>query len=205
MIQVSAVVTDKFGSPVVVPTMYMEILDSTGKEYWPLSPIARNVSSFAKLISTNELKHNTRYIVRVGINRKLSPQGYEFFKTKNRKIIPAFIPLVFAPLIIALGLDLIPKEAKRPIFLTYKTELDARVCPICEPNEGLVFAVDDPKLIRIGPPELGGETHYGCRCHYDMEVALNAALAKVQRIINVGRAAMVVQAVQKHKRMLVVN
>jgi len=199
MIQVSAVVTDKFGSPVVVPTMYMEILDSTGKEYWPLSPIARNVSSFAKLISTNEFKHNTRYIVRVGINTKLSPQGYVFFKTENRKIIPAFIPLVFAPLILAPGLDLIPAEAKKPIFLTYRTELDARVCPICRPNEGLVFAVDDPKLIRIGPPELGGQTHFGCRCHYDMEVALNAALAKVQRIINAGRAAMIVSAIQKHK------
>lgn len=217
MIQVSAVVTDKFGQPVVVPTMYMEILDSAGKEYWPLSPIARNVSSFAKLISTNEFKHNTRYIVRVGINRKLSPQGYEFFKTKNRKIIPAFIPLVFAPLVLVPRLDLdpeldliprldlIPEEAKKPIFLTYKTELDARVCPICEPNEGLVFAVDDPKLIRIGPPELGGETHFGCRCHYDMEVALNAALAKVQRIIDAGRAAMVVHAVQKHKELMVIN
>ena len=83
MIQVSASVTDKFGAPVVVPTLYMEILDSTGRQYWKLAPIARGVSSFAKLISTNELKHNTRYIIRVSTNRKLSPQGFDFFKTEK--------------------------------------------------------------------------------------------------------------------------
>lgn len=202
MIQISAVVTDRLGAPVVVPTMYLEILDSTGKQYWPLSPIARNVSSFAKLISTNELKHNTRYVVRVGINRKLSPQGYDFFKTKNQKLTPAFIPLLFAPSIL---LPLIPKEARKPIFLTYKTELDPRVCVICRPFEGLVFAIDDPKIIRIGPPDLGGQTHYGCRCHYDMEVAVNPAMAKVQRILDSARVVMVVQAVQKHKQLMVVN
>ena len=202
MIQISAVVTDRFGSPVVVPTMYMEILDSTGREYWKLSPIARNVSSFAKLISTNELKHNTRYTVRVSTNRKLSPQGYDFFKTKKRKILPAFIPLLFAPLVL---IPLIPKEAKKPIFLTYKTELDARVCVICRPNEGLVFAVDDPNIIKIGPPDLGGETHYGCRCHYDMSVAINAAVVKVQRQLRAARIVMAISAIQNHKQKMVIN
>ncbi len=195
MIQISAAVTDKFGSPVVVPTMYMEILDSTGRPYWKLAPIVRNASSFAKLISTNEMKHNTRYIVRVGINTKLSPQGYDFFKTRNKKLTPAFIPLIFAPLIVV---PFIPEEARKPLFLTYKTELDARVCPICRPNEGLVFPIDSPDVIRIGPPDLGGETHYGCRCHYDISVAINAALAQIQRQLRAVRPVMAILAVQKH-------
>ena len=199
MIQVSAAVTDRLGAPVVVPTLFMEILDSTGREYWKLSPMARNEHSFAKLISTSEMKHNTRYIVRVATNRKLSPQGYDFFKTRKEKLHPAFIPLLFAPAVIIPSLELIPKEARKPIFLTYKTELDQRVCPICRPNEGLVFAIDDPKIIKIGPPELGGDTHYGCRCHYDMSLAVNPARAKVLRQIHAGRAAMVILAVQKHK------
>jgi len=195
MIQISAAVTDKFGSPVVVPTMYLEILDSTGKPYWRLSPIVRDASTFAKLISTNEMKHNTRYIVRVGINRKLSPHGYDFFKTRNRKLVPLFIPLVFTPFVIT---PLIPKEARKPLFLTYKTELDARVCPICKPNEGLVFPIDSPDVIRIGPPDLGGETHYNCRCHYDISVAVNAALAQIQRQLRAVRPIMAILAVQKH-------
>ncbi len=200
MVQVSAAITDRFGAPVVVPTLFMEILDSTGREYWPLTPIARNVSSFAKLISTTEMRHNTRYIVRVTTNKKLSPQGYDFFKLRNEGLHPAFIPLLFAPAVLIPGqLELIPKEARKPIFATYRTELDERVCPICKPNEGLVFAIDDPKIIRIGPSELGGQTHYGCRCHYDLEYAVNAAVAKVQRQLRAARVVMIVNAIQKHK------
>jgi len=202
MIQVSVAVTDRLGSPVVVPTLFMEILDSTGREYWKLSPMARGTSGFAKLISTSELKHNTRYTVRVSTNRKLSPQGFDFFKTKKQRIPPPFIPLLFAPAVL---IPLIPKEAKKPIFLTYKTELDARVCPICRPNEGLVFAIDDPKVIKIGPPELGGDTHFGCRCHYDMSVAINAAVLKVQRQLRAARVIMYVSAIQNHKQKMVVT
>ena len=202
MIQVAVAVTDKFGAPVVVPTLYMDIIDSTGRVAWKLSLMARDVSSFAKLISTSELNHNTRYQVRVSSNRKLSPQGYDFFKTK-RKIGPlAFIPILFAPMVLIpkSPIPLVPKDAKRPIFLTYKTELDARVCPICKPNEGLTFPIDAKDIIKIGPPQLGGETHYGCRCHYDIEMAVNAAVAKIARMLRSIKVAMVISEVQKHKR-----
>ena len=139
MIQVAAAVTDKFGTPIVAKTLYMEILDSKGRVYWKLAPIERNVSSFAKLIATNEMKSNTRYQIRVSINRKLSPMGYTFFKT-SKKIIPlGLIPLAFAPGILMPENDLIPKAAQIPIMATYKTELDGRVCPICKPNQGLTL------------------------------------------------------------------
>ena len=83
MVQISAIVTDKFGTPVTVPTLYMEILDSKGRPYWNLSPVERGQSGFSKLISTNELKSNTRYTVRVSTNRSLSPQGFTFFQKRT--------------------------------------------------------------------------------------------------------------------------
>ena len=199
MVQISAVVTDKFGAPVVVPNLFMEILDSKGREYWKLSLVQREANGFSKLISTNELKHNTRYTVRVSTNRKLSPQGWTFFKTSKRKIIPALIPSLLAPLV------LIPKKAQNPIWLIYRTELDHKVCTICQPHEGKKFRPNDDRIIRIGPPELGGETHYNCRCHYDMELNINPAFAKVQRMLKSVRAAIAVAQVTKHKQKELLN
>jgi hypothetical protein len=201
MIQVAAAVTDKFGTPIVVPTLYMEILDSKGRVYWKLSPIERNVSSFAKLIATNEMRSNTRYQVRISTNRKLSPMGYTFFKTRKRIIPLGILPILMVPGILIPENQLIPESAKRPIFVTYKTELDGRVCPICRPNEGLTFPINSPDIIKIGPPDLGGETHYGCRCHYDIEQAVNAAVAKIQRMLRSVNVVAPVIAVRKHKKL----
>jgi len=204
MIQIAAAVTDKFGTPIVVPTLYMEILDSKGRVYWKLSPIERNVSSFAKLIATNEMRANTRYQVRVSTNRKLSPMGYNFFKT-NKKVLPlGILPILMVPGILIPKNTLIPEAAKRPVYALYRTELDGKVCPICRPNEGLVFNVNDPNIIRIGPPEFNGQTHWGCRCHYDIQYAVNAAVAKIQRMLRSVHAVKAVIAVQQHKRKLVV-
>jgi len=202
MIQIAAAVTDKFGTPIVADKLYMEIIDSKGRVYWRLALIETNVSSFAKLIATNEMRANTRYQVRVSINRKLSPMGYTFFKTAKRIIPLGILPVLMVPGILIPRNELIPKSAKKPIFVTYKTEKDARVCVICRPNEGLTFPIDSPNIIRIGPPDLGGETHYGCRCHYDIEQAVNAAVAKINRMLRSVKVVSAVAAVQQHKRKL---
>jgi len=203
MIQIAAAVTDKFGTPVVVPTLYMEIIDSKGRVYWRLSPIERNVSAFAKLIATNELRSNTRYQIRISTNRKLSPMGYAFFKTSKKNLPLGIIPALMVPGILVPRNTLIPEAAKRPIMITYKTELDAKVCVICRPFEGLVFEVNDPNLIRIGPPEFSGQTHWGCRCHYDIQYAVNAAVAKITRMLRSVKVVAAVIEVQKHKRKMV--
>lgn len=199
MIQISATVTNPLGAPVVTSVLYMEIIDSKGRVYWPLSPIARDVNGFSKLISTREMRSNTRYQVRVSINRKLSPQGWAFFKTSKKSLALAFIPALIAPLV------LIPKKALDPTWLIYRTELDAKVCPICKPHEGKRFRPKDSDIIRIGPPELGGETHYGCRCHYDMELAVNPAQAKVESMLRAIKIITAVESVTKHKQKLAVN
>ena len=209
MVQIAVSVNDKFGTPLVVPTLYMDIIDSKGIVFWRTSLIAENVSSFAKLISTNELKHNTRYQVRIGTTRKLTPHSYTYFKTKKHIGPLAFIPLLFAPAVLTPENEvleryqLIPKDAQVPIFLTYATELDARVCPICKPNEGLTFAINDPDVIRIGPSALGGATHWGCRCHYNIEQAVNAAVHKVEGMLKAMRMVKIVKAVKKHKALQV--
>ncbi len=208
MVQVAVSVNDQFGVPVVVPTLYMDIIDSKGIVFWRTSLIARDVSSFAKLISTSELKHNTRYQIRVGTTNKLTPHGYTYFKTKKRLGPIVFIPLLFAPAILVPQnktleqYKLIPKEAQKPIFLTYRTELDARVCPICKPNEGLTFPINSKNVIRIGPSELNGQTHWACRCHYDIEQAVNAAVHKVEGMLKAMKMVKIVQAVRKHKALV---
>ena len=96
-----------------------------------------------------------------------------------------------------LPLTLVPETPDKPIYLVYTTELDQRVCPICINFEGRTFKPDDPDIIRIGPPELGGRTHYNCRCVYTPENVLNAALLKAKTL----RASILaVVAVRKHKQ-----
>lgn len=196
MLSVSVAITNPMGLSVTVPKVYMEILDSKGIVVWPLSVIAKNTSGFTRLISTAELETNTRYTVRTALNPKLVKQSYSFFKT-TKSIIPGLlVPLtLLSPTLFPQ--TLIPETPDKPIYLVYTTELDQRVCPICKNFEGRTFSPDDPDLIRIGPPELGGKTHYGCRCVYTPENVLNAALLKAKTM----RAKILtVVAVTKYKK-----
>lgn len=196
MLEVSVAITSPLGLSVTVPRVYMEILDSKGVVVWPLSVIAKNTSGFTRLISTAELETNTRYTVRTALNPKLVKQAFSFFKT-TKSIIPGLLlPLtLLSPTLFPQ--TLIPETPEKPIYLVYTTELDQRVCPICINFEGRTFAPDDPDLIRIGPPELGGKTHYGCRCVYTPENVLNAALLKAKTL----RASILaVVAVRKFKQ-----
>lgn len=196
MLEVSVAITSPTGLSVTVPKVYMEIVDSKGIVVWPLSVIAKNTSGFTRLISTAELETNTRYTVRTAINPKLVKQSFSFFKT-TKSIFPGLlIPLtLLSPSLVPL--TLVPETPEKPMWLVYTTELDQRVCPICVNFEGRTFAPNDPDLIRIGPPELGGRTHYRCRCVYTPENVLNAALLKAKTM----RASILaVVAVTKYKK-----
>ena len=65
--------------------------------------------------------------------------------------------------------------------------------------------VVDSDIIRIGPPHLGGETHFNCRCHYDMVLETNPAFAKVQRMLKAVKVILAITAVKKHKQELMVR
>ena len=177
MIQINSQINDTLsGQPMKFDRIYMQIIDEKGVEVWPLSTIAMDADHFNKLISTIELEPG-KYTIRISPSRKLHPMGatsFEIEKTKRGIIVP-LIPLFLIAPATAITVDKIKKEFVEPgvdsgkiAFLAYKTERDSRVCPICRPHEGKVFRPDDPNLIKIGPPQFGGETHYGCRCHYDI-------------------------------------
>lgn len=209
MLEISVAVTDQFGISKTAPRIYMEIIDSKGIIVWPLSVIAKNTSAFSRLISTAELETNTNYTIRIAINTKMIRQAYAFFKTGRTPIPGLIAPISLLPTILPRILDptllkkLIPKTLKKKdiakkIYLVYTTELDQRVCPICLNFAGRTFAIDDPNIIKIGPPELGGETHYNCRCVYTPENVLIAAVVKAKAIrANVMK---VILAVKKHKQ-----
>lgn len=163
--------------PMPFDVIYMEILDSKGVPVWPLSTIEKNSATLSKLISTAEMKKG-KYTVRITPSRYRRPIGVAEFEIEDTDmtLIP-LIPLALLAIPSSTSQEKVEREFVEPpeppkiAWLIYRTERDSRVCPICRPHEGKFFRPDDPKLIRIGPPELGGDTHYRCRCHYDIITA----------------------------------
>lgn len=195
MLEVSVAITSPTGLSVRVPRVYLEILDSKGRAVWPLSVIAKDTSGFTRLISTAELETNTRYTIRVSLNNKLIRNSSAFFKTAKSIIPGLLLPLtLLSPSLIPN--TLIPENPEKGVWYVYTTELDQRVCPICLNFSGRTFGPND-ELIPIGPPEFGGKTHWGCRCGYEVQNVLNAALLKAKTL----RASILaVVAVRKHKQ-----
>ena len=178
MISISVSVVERTTlEPMAFDKLYMEIIDSKGVPVWPLSTIEENSSTVSKLISTAEMKKGT-YTVRITPSKHRRPIGAANFEIEDTDmtLIP-LIPLALLALPSSTKREKIERDFVEPpqppkiAWLIYRTEKDSRVCPICRPHEGKVFRPDDPKLIRIGPPELGGDTHYRCRCGYDIITA----------------------------------
>jgi len=170
MISIQAYIQDRYTQvPIPFETIYMEILDSDGVPVWPLSAIELNSATISKLISTAELKAGKDYLVRVSPDENLSPSGAATFHIDS-DLIPAALLVPGAMLIPKVLLpDVVQPETPFKIgWLIYRTQLDSKVCNICSPLEGLRFRPDDPDIIKIGAKEKGGDTHYNCRCHYDV-------------------------------------
>lgn len=209
MMAIQAYIFDpETGLPIIYNRIYMQIIDKKGVEVWPLSTIAENTDRLNKLISTSQLEDGM-YQLRVSISKKLSPMAYSFFEVEKKPIGLEFLPLIPAVL---LGYKTDRKSSKvdSPILepeptlvkivrMFYQTEIDGRVCPICISHREVSFAKGgwDPHDVNIpviGPEELGGDTHWGCRCHYDIttDFALHAQLtAELQEAHQVYEVAQV--------------
>jgi hypothetical protein len=210
MLAVQAYVYDAdTGLPLIYKKLYMQIIDPKGIEVWPLSTIAENTSQLNKLISTNQLDKGL-YQLRVSISKKLSPMSYSFFEIEKKPIGLGFLPLIPA---ILLGRPTDTKQEKidsnilqpteklvKIIRLFYQTEIDARVCPICIGHREVSFArggwdPEDPNIPVIGPEEFGGDTHWGCRCHFDVTTDFmiqeqhNAQLAEIYDVYKAAQTA----------------
>jgi len=216
MVAIHAVIIDEYTNrPMLFDKFYMQIIDSQGLEVWPLSTIQKNSSSFDKLISTSELKAG-KYLVRVSPSRNLRPIGaaqFEIEKSDN-PLVP-LIPLILlatprSKVVKKVEKEFIePKEPPKIAILIYKTEMDSRVCPICRAHKanhspGLPtsqYYPFSPEQPVIGPKELGGDSHYRCRCNFDfitteqlrrqqqLKSEYNAKIVKVAQITNVYWAA----------------
>jgi len=180
------------GLPVIFNRIYMEIIDEKGVPVWPLSTIAENTDRMNKLISTAQLENGT-YQLRVSTSKKLSPMAYSFFEVEKKSIGLEFLPLIPAVLLgykTSKKLEKVDSPILEPeptlvkiVRMFYQTEIDGRTCPICIAHREVSFDKrgwdpSDPNIPVIGPKEMGGDTHYGCRCHFDIttDVELQAQL-----------------------------
>lgn len=197
MLAIQAFIFDSHtNEPLPYKKIYMQILDEKGIEVWPLSTMAENTDSMEKLISTAQLEGG-RYQVRVSPSRNLSPMAYTFFEIEKTFDVVPLIPLVL------LGIPTSSKHKKiesdfvapRPRvyveFMTFETELDSKVCPICLNFAGRTYRANESIPI-IGPPELGGETHWGCRCKFGIQTNFKRKQemqAQLENIYDVYQAA----------------
>jgi len=198
------------GLPIIYNRIYMQIIDKKGVEVWPLSTIAENTDRMNKLISTAQLEDGM-YQLRVSTSKQLSPMAYSFFEVEKKPIGLEFLPLIPA-ILLGYKTDKKSEKVDSPILepeptlvkivrMFYQTEIDGRVCPICIAHREVSFAKGgwDPFYVNIpviGPEELGGNTHWGCRCHYDIttDFALHAQLiAELQEAHQVYEAAQIAQ------------
>jgi len=156
-------------TPLFVSRIFMQIQSRQGVEVWPLEVIRKDAAGFDILIGTSEMKSNTEYLLRVSNNWNLSPIASTHFKLKKKppdiSILP-LIPAIVAPALIP-GLpparfpvhDVKPAEVENFIF---RTQMDARVCPICKQYENIVFSPE------VWKPTIPDDTHPRCRCSYDI-------------------------------------
>ena len=199
----AAIYDDITKQPMKFDKFYMQIIDNDGLEVWPLSTMQKNSARMDKLISTSELKPG-KYLVRISPSKNLSPMGAAEFviEAKTNAIVP-LIPLALLAIPSSSVADKVENEIAVPFippkiaWMIYQTEKDSKVCPICLPHQGKKFHPNDPELIVIGPEELGGQTHYRCRCHYDyvtveqvqklqqLNADYQAKIIKVAQIANV--------------------
>lgn len=175
MISIHASITDRVsGEPIPFNTIYMDIIDEDGKEYWPLSTIEQDSATISKLISTAELEAGKNYTVRISPSRKLSPSGSAQFQVEST--IPKTLLLPGLSLIPHLLLSVRDSTIQEKVdsnvvlpdfpdikiaWLVYRTQLDIKVCKYCKVHEGEQFRPNDPDLVQI-------PIHPKCRCHYDI-------------------------------------
>jgi len=200
MISIQSLLYDSVsGSSLDAERLYMQIIDSKGVEIWPVSTMAEDTPRMDKLISTSEMPAG-KYVVRVSPSKKFSPMGVGAFEIEEGFGVVPLIPPVLLAITSSTKSEKIRSEFVEPRYpkitwLIYQTEKDSRVCEICRPHEGKIFRADDPTLIIIAPPQLGGDTHYRCRCHYDYitrddEIRqFNAEINEIYEVYQVYKAA----------------
>jgi len=166
--------------PMEVSRIYMTITSmKDGTIIWPLEVVRKDASGFDIMIGTKDMKGDQSYLLRVSNNWNLSPSASTTFTILKKKTVLPIIPIIaLIPLILPED-DL--REVQEYIF---RTQMDARVCPICLPFENLVFQPEDTNIPII-------PLHINCRCTMDVIFVNPAALTADMR--NAARIAVLME------------
>ena len=148
-----------------VSKIYLNIISmKDGHTIWPVEVVRKADWRFDILIGTSDMKDGHDYLVRVSNNRNLSPQGSTTFNVVKDGQIP--ILLFPIPLPVREPSDnLLRTQIEK---LRFVTQMDARVCPLCEQlslehSPGLEAGEYDPN-----EPIPTIPVHFNCRCTYDI-------------------------------------
>lgn len=135
-----------------------------GHTIWPMEVVRKDDWKFDILIGTSNMKNGHDYLVQVSNNRNLSPMGSSIFNVVKDGQIPIIIFPI--PLPVRDPQDhLVRKQIEK---LKFVTQMDSRVCPICEQlsiehSPGLEPGEYDPN-----EPIPTIPVHFNCRCTYDV-------------------------------------
>lgn len=169
--------------PFPVARIFMNIVSKKdGHVVWPLEVVRKNTHKFDIQIGTDMMKDGHEYFIRVSNNWNMSPNGSTTFKVKKNI---AVIPIALFPLLVPERQpedDLVRRTVEKFLF---RTQMDHRVCPICQEFEDQEFSPNKPKPVI--------PLHFNCRCTYDVifkEIAqLNAQLDEMAAVVDVARKA----------------
>lgn len=185
---ISARLYDRFtNQPLPVSKIYMNIISlKDGHTIWPTEVVRKNDWKFDILIGTDEMKQGHQYRVRVSNNRNMSPMGATDFEV----IKDGQIPLLLFPIPLPVREptdNLVRRQIKKLIF---RTQMDARVCPLCLEHQDEEFT-DFTKPIPHIP------VHINCRCTYDVifNDTFEASFRDVQEVYKIA------QQVQERRQM----
>ncbi len=157
-ISISARLFDKNTmQPQEVSRIFMTITSmKDGTIVWPLEVVRKDATGFDIMIGTKDMKDDQSYLLRVSNNWNLSPSASTTFTVLKKKTVLPILPIIaLIPLIL-------PEDELREVQeFIFRTQMDARVCPICKPFENLVFQPKDPNIPII-------PLHINCRCTMDV-------------------------------------
>lgn len=185
LLQIQAIFLDRLtGTPERVDKIYMKIMAEDGRLVYPASLMARKQSGFIIDISTLEFPPG-KYTLLISNQDIFSPSDRARFEVMGPEL-PEQPPLFEAnaknqvqktavpqdpelkkkvneftenvPLV-----PLLPADRRSALFqskVRFVTELDRKVCPVCQAFQGEVYEQDD-----VRKPDI--PIHPNCRCHYE--------------------------------------
>lgn len=184
-ISISARLFDKKSLlPLEVSKIFMTITsEKDGHTVWPMEVVRKNAAGFDIMIGTEDMKEDHTYLIRVSNNSNLSPSAATTFGIRKKNTV---LPIILLPII-----PLIPLVLREPVDSSrqvekyiFRTQMDHRVCPICQQYEDQEFKPNQTDIPKI-------PIHHNCRCTVDVIYVTPDKVTQDMR--NAAQAAMIIE------------